>query len=146
LYSKAYKNLQKKNFIFYTFMGCLFCISAVYSFISSGSYVKILYLAAVMAALLVLIKIMLVKQIKNEYKANPDASSVINYKFYDDFIIYSGKSGEDKVYYRDLYKITENGDEYCIFTARNICYVLEKKGCSPKLKKYIAKIKKEYKK
>ncbi len=144
LYSKTCKNLQKKNLRMYILVVGVFCALTIYNSFMAGNYLHILYLAVIVAALIAMINVLLNKQLKTSYAGNPDAGAVIGFKFYEDYVICQSKNGQDKHYYRELHKITENDDEYCIFTERNVCYILDKKDCDSGLKSFIKKIKKEH--
>ncbi|MCD8091121.1 MAG: YcxB family protein [Clostridiales bacterium] len=82
------------------------------------------------------------KRFKTAYYNNPDAGFIIFCMFYEDYVIFSRKNDENKIYYKELCKITESRDEYCFFAENDKFYILEKRGCDSRLRKYINKIKK----
>ena len=60
-------------------------------------------------------------------------------KFYSDFVSWHHKLGDNKIEYKDLYRIIETKDNNYLMIAKNQGLILKKENCSKELQEFLNK-------
>ncbi|MCD7778268.1 MAG: YcxB family protein [Clostridiales bacterium] len=142
LYMKACKTSARKPVMLCRGIICLYFVGRAVIDFSRGNSERAVITLIVLAVSLFLLSLLFSLQIKKSYKSYEKITgSEINYKFYADCFESITKSGESRFLYSEIHKIKEHKDFFCIYAAKNLFNVLDKKSCSEELANFIREIK-----
>ena len=79
--------------------------------------------------------------IKKTYDSNKSMKGLkVKFEFYDSYCLYKSEMGEEKVEYKNLYKVIETKTNFYLMVAKNQGLMLVKNNCSDKLQEFLRKL------
>jgi len=79
--------------------------------------------------------------IKKTYNSNKTMRDMdVEFEFYKDYCLYKCEIGENKIEYKNLYKVIETKSNFYLMIAKNQGIILKKDNCSQELQDFIKKL------